>query len=80
MSSSPNYTNKSTKATLFLPSNEKELIRLRDFPGVEGISLDFGIEERDVPAQREAFPPELLFLLGKLGISLAFTLYPSQNA
>jgi len=42
--------------------------------------LDFGIEEREVPAQREAFPPELLFLLGQLGVSLAFTLYPLQNA
>jgi len=67
-------------AILFLRSNEKELVRLRDFPGVEGMCLDFGIEERDVPAQSEAFPPELLFLLGQMGISLAFTLYPTQDA
>ena len=67
-------------AILFLRSNEKELVRLRDFPGVEGMCLDFGIEERDVPAQSEAFPPELLFLLSQMGISLAFTLYPSQDA
>jgi hypothetical protein len=60
------------EATLFLPSNEKELIRLRDFPGVEGISLDFGIEERDVPAQREAFPPELLFPAWKGGNIVGF--------
>ena len=67
-------------AIRFLRSNEKELVRLRDFPGVEGMRLDFGIEERDVPAQSETFPPELLFLLGRLGISLVFTLYPSHDA
>ena len=66
-------------AILFLRSNEKELIRLRDFAGVDGMWLDFGIEERDVPAQCETFPPELLSLLGRLGISLALHAHPTQN-
>lgn len=37
----------------FLEQNQGELTRLVAFPGVETLSLDFGIEERDVAAQSE---------------------------
>jgi hypothetical protein len=37
--------------------------------------LDFGVERRDVAAQSETFPAELLRLAGNLGISLAVSLY-----
>lgn len=65
-----------TDAIRFLQRNRSELSRLNAFPGVERISLDFGIEERDIAAQSESFPPELLRLIGDLGIWLEFTLYP----
>jgi len=54
-------------------------LRLVGFPGVENVSVDFGIEERDVAAQSERFPPNLLRMLGSLGIWLEFTLYPCQK-
>jgi hypothetical protein len=64
-------------AVQFVEQNRGELARLVGFPGVEDVSVDFGIEERDVPAQSERFPPNLLRAMGSLGISLAFTLYPA---
>jgi len=66
-------------AVQFVEQNQDELARLVGFPGVEKVSVDFGIEERNVPAQSERFPPNLLRMLGSLGICLEFTLYPSQE-
>jgi hypothetical protein len=66
-------------AILFLEQNQDELARLAAFPGVEILSLDFGIEERYVAAQSECFPPKLLRIMGNLGISLEVTLYPCQE-
>ena len=63
----------------FLEHNQGELTRLVSFPGVENLSLDFGIEERDVAAQSEHFPPNFLRIVGNLGIWLEFTLYPCQE-
>jgi hypothetical protein len=54
---------------------EKELKKLGKFPGVEFLTLDFGISLRDVVAQFEYFPSELLLFAGKLGIGLAISLY-----
>jgi hypothetical protein len=66
-------------AVEFIEKNQGELERLVGFPGVENVSVDFGIEERDVAAQSERFPPKLLTMLGSLGIWLEFTLYPCQE-
>ena len=63
----------------FLQQNQTELSRLIALPGIERVWLDFGIEERDVAAQHESFPPNLLSLAGNLGIWIDFTLYPSQK-
>jgi len=67
------------EAVQFLEHNQSELLRLVAFPGVDRVSLDFGIEERDVPAQKERFPPKLLRLAGDLGVWLEFTLYPQDQ-
>jgi hypothetical protein len=68
-----------TNALHFLEQNQAELARLVAFPGVEAVYLDFGIEERNVAAQTECFPPKLLSILGKLGVWLKFTLYPAHG-
>jgi len=60
----------------FLSKNEGGLKRLRDFPGVEGMDLDFPIEARDVVFQSDAFPPPLLSLMGGLRIGLIVSRYP----
>lgn len=63
-------------AVRFVEQNQHELTRLVAFPGVERVSLDFVIEERDVAAQSECFPPNLLRMVGNLGIWLDLTLFP----
>lgn len=67
-------------ATQFLNDNAQELRRLRDLPGVEGIDLDFPVEERDVIFQRDAFPPHLLAHMGELRIGLVVSRYPAPDS
>jgi hypothetical protein len=57
----------------------RNLRRLRDFPGVERIDLDFPVEARDVIFQSDAFPPRLLSLLGGLCIGLVVSRYPVHS-
>ena len=59
----------------FLDEYEEELRRLGRFPGVEGVSLDFGIRWREVAAQTDTFPSDLLWRAGALDISLEITHY-----
>jgi hypothetical protein len=66
-------------AVRFVEQNQAELARLVAFPVVEKVSLDFGIEARDMAAQSERFPPTLLRVVGNLGIWLEFTLYPCPD-
>jgi hypothetical protein len=67
-------------AIQFLVENEAELRRLRGFHGLERMSLDFPIEERDVIFQSDAFPARLLLLLGALQIDLVVSRYPASAA
>jgi len=66
-------------AISFLKQNKSELKRLRQFLGVEGVCLDFGIKKRDVIAQYDYFPPELLYLAGGLGIGIELSQYPAED-
>lgn len=63
----------------FLSKNDRELRRLRDFPGLERMDLDFPVEDRDVVYQRDAFPHKLLSLLGGLRIGLVVSRYPAHS-
>jgi hypothetical protein len=63
-------------AILFLDEYEDELRRLGSFSGVEGISLDFGVQRREVAVQTDVFPSDLLWRAGALDIWLAITHYP----
>ncbi len=67
------------EATSFLSANEAELLRLRDFPGVQSLYLDFGHWRRDVAVQCDYLPSELLVLAGKLGLGIALSLYPASD-
>ena len=66
-------------AILFLTENDRELKRLRDFPGLERMDLDFPVEDRDIVYQRDAFPHQLLSLLGNLRIGLVISRYPAPS-
>ena len=66
-------------AISFLKQHKTELERLRRFPGVDEVCLDFGIAKRDVIAQADYFPPVLLYLAGSLGIGIELSQYPVEN-
>ena len=65
-----------TAATAYLKENEREIRRLCKFPGVEYVYLDFGVRHREEPVvECNYFPPELLYLAGKLGIGIELSQY-----
>ena len=65
---------------LFLDEYEDELRRLGSFDGVEGISIDFGVQRREVAAQTDVFPSDLLWRAGALDIWIAITHYAIADA
>ena len=66
-------------ATRFLSENASELERLRAFPGVERLELDFPIVDRDAPVQTDLFPADLLLRMGNLKIALRVSRYPESS-
>src|SRR5260370_21635056 len=58
------------EALSFLGKYKPALGRVRRAAGVEQITLDFGVASRQVAAQFDYFPPELLLAAGELGIGL----------
>lgn len=62
-------------ACAFLDVHEAELATLSSWPEVEDVRLDFPIEKRDVLAQSEYFPPELVRAAGRAGIGLELSIY-----
>ena len=63
-------------AVEFLADGGDEVRRLVNFPGVAGVVLDFGIARRDVVAQSDQFPADLVRLAGACGIALELSHYP----
>lgn len=60
--------------------NREEIQALMSYPGVEGGTLDFGIDLEDLseyPIQYYTFPPNLLRLAGSFGLCLEISLYLS---
>lgn len=55
-----NFPQQVTDAIAFLTVESEQIRRLREFPGVEVITLDFGIERRGVIVQCEYLSPDVL--------------------
>ena len=66
-------------AIAFLDEHEDELRRLGGFEGVEKMEIDFAVAWRDLAAQSDWFPPELLWRAGALDIALRVTHYLTQQ-
>lgn len=67
------------EATAFLRANAEQIRRLCEFPGVEGVTLGFGIARRDVVVQCDCFPAELVRLAGALGLDIELSQYPLES-
>jgi hypothetical protein len=66
------------ESVAFLQGNSAELRKLCEFPGVERVTLDFGIARRDeVAVQYDHLPAELVRLAGSLGLGIELSHYPS---
>ena len=67
-------------ARAFLSDHEAELRRLRTFPGVDWVELNFAIELRigtdELAVQSDRFPADLLLAAGTLGVDIVMTTYP----
>ena len=63
-------------AIRFLRLHLPVLKQLRNITGVESASLDFGIAMRNVIAQSDSFPAELLALLGQFDCGLNLSQFP----
>jgi hypothetical protein len=63
----------------FLAVSAAEVRRLVAFAGVTSVVLDFGIAWRDVVAQSDQFPAELVRLAGAAGIALELSHYPVSD-
>jgi hypothetical protein len=67
----------------FLSDKGEELQRLRSFPGVDGVDLDFAIYLRigtnEVVVQWDRLPADLLLAAGKLDIGIMMTIYPPPD-
>jgi hypothetical protein len=67
-------------STAFLLAEAEEIHRLRTFPGVEDVTLDFGIERRDVVVQSDHLPADLIRAAGALGLGIELSQYPPPDA
>jgi hypothetical protein len=59
----------------FLQVNKSELIRLRNYSGLEMMSLDFRVDRRDVFIQSNFFPSNLITLAGELELCIELSIY-----
>jgi hypothetical protein len=60
----------------FLEKYKNEIRRLVRFEGLDGPPvLDFGINNRNFPAQFDRFPSELVSMAGKLGLAIELSRY-----
>lgn len=63
-------------AMAFLRAEAEQIRRLCEWPGVEGATLDFGVERREVTVQCDHLPAELVRLAGSLGLAIELSQYP----
>jgi hypothetical protein len=70
-------------AKAFLAEHGAELLRLRSFPGVEGLELDFPMHLRvganHIVVQSDRLPADLLLAAGRMGVDIVITIYPPPS-
>ena len=74
---SDNFARQVTDAMLFLKSNASELQRLKASVGLDGLSLDFGVDRKNGFLQSQLFPSELVSLAAKYSMALEVSIYES---
>jgi len=67
------------EALEFVRKHQGFITTLREFPGVEAVTLDFGTEVHPPGWCSFHFASELLLAFGTLGLSLEFSVYPVEE-
>jgi len=63
------------EALSFVRTNTAELQRLRKFPGVDEVVLDFACPQGEIATRSARFPAELLATAGGLGVDIHLSFY-----
>jgi hypothetical protein len=63
----------------FLADNFAVLQRMANYPGVDGLEMDFAVDGTDAFVESYRFSPELLEQVGRLGITLCVSRYIPAN-
>ncbi len=66
-------------ALAFVGEHEEFIASLRDFPGVEFVTMDFGAEIHSPFWCSFNFSSQFLLEIGKLGIELELSVYPVSD-
>ena len=74
---SDDFARQVSDAIAFLNSNASELRRLQTSVGLDGLSLDFGINRKNGFLQSQLFPSELVSLAAEYSIALEVSIYGS---
>jgi hypothetical protein len=64
----------------FLREHREELARLLKCDGLEMVQFDFGVSRKSGFLQSSYFPPELLTLVGTLGIGIELSIYGEDES
>lgn len=75
VSSEDEFSAQVQDAIVFLETNRAELLRLKQFAGLEELSLDFGVNEKDSFLQSYLFPLEIISLATEFALELELSIY-----
>ena len=78
VSSEDEFSAQVRDAIVFLETNRIELLRLKQFAGLEEISLDFGVNRKDKFLQSYLFPLELIHLASEFALELELSIYATE--
>ena len=78
MSSKADFSDQVHEGVFFLANNRAELLRLRQFTGIEKIILDFGVNEKDGFLKNCLFPLELIYLASEFALELELSIYVKE--
>jgi hypothetical protein len=68
-----------TDATKFLKANLGSIRKMKVFPGVESLTLDFGIELRDAATHSDFLPPDFLKIAADSQVTVELSHYPCSQ-
>jgi hypothetical protein len=78
VSSADDFSAQVRDAIVFLETNRAELLRLKQFAGLEEISLDFGVGGRNGFLQSYLFPLQIIRLASEFSLELEVSIYATE--